>query len=263
MEEEIHILDSQAAEHLRRLRLGNQALDAYAIVAITDSRGVIRSANANFCAISGYSEEELLGRTHKLVNSGHHPPEFFRAMWECIRSGNSWRGNICNRAKDGRSYWVDTMILPQVDPAGKVIEYLAVRKEIQPPTAPEPGHASAVSTAAPASTSPAIGREGLERRMLDNRALRDKVLGMFLERTPGIVEAAIQAVRDRSDDACDILHGLKGTCLNIEAVEAASMSQKLEDLCHAGRWDQANALVPSLESLVRRACEEAEAIRGS
>ncbi len=116
-----------ALEQLLDLRY---ALDRASIVAATDRKGVITYANDTFCAISGYSRDELLGRTHRIVNGGYHPRSFFKKMWATIGRGQVWRGDVCNRAKDGSEYWVATTIVPYLDRNGRPYRYLAIRNDI-------------------------------------------------------------------------------------------------------------------------------------
>ncbi|TVQ58817.1 MAG: PAS domain S-box protein [Rhodobacteraceae bacterium] len=106
------------------------ALEAHLLVSATDACGVITEVSPVFCAISGYAADDLIGRTHAVVNAGHHPPEFFAEMWRTIASGQSWRGEICNRARDGRLYWVDTVIVPMVGPDGRPQRYASVSFDI-------------------------------------------------------------------------------------------------------------------------------------
>lgn len=106
------------------------ALDSSAIVAMTDSKGKITFVNKKFCQISGYSEDELLGHDHRLLNSKFHPKEFFSEMWKTITSGKTWTGEIQNRRKDGSFYWVYTTIAPIKFEATGQDGFVAIRFDI-------------------------------------------------------------------------------------------------------------------------------------
>jgi len=106
------------------------ALDKSSIVAFTDISGKITYSNAKFREISGYSNQELIGKTHSIVNSGHHPAQFFEVLWSTILSSNIWEGEICNKAKDGRLYWVYSTIIPMTSAEGKIEQFAVIRHDI-------------------------------------------------------------------------------------------------------------------------------------
>ncbi len=106
------------------------AINSGSIVSITDTKGRIIFANDLFCHHSQYSRKELLGKAHRIINSGYHSKAFFANLWETITKGNIWRGEIKNKARDGSFYWVDTVISPVHDNEGNIIQFLSIRNVI-------------------------------------------------------------------------------------------------------------------------------------
>ncbi|WP_127716290.1 ATP-binding protein [Halobacteriovorax sp. HLS] len=112
------------------LKFQKDALDVSAIVAETDSKGVITYVNDKFCEVSGYEKHELIGRTHRVVNSGFHSQSFFRDFWKTLNEGRVWSGVIKNRTKEGEYYWVDSTIVPFLDKNGQIVKFISIRFDI-------------------------------------------------------------------------------------------------------------------------------------
>lgn len=121
---------SESGEVSQRLRNHEFALNQHTILAETDIKGTITNVNQMFCDISGYSRDELLGQNHRILNSGRHSHEFWRDMYLAVSKGNVWKGEICNRAKSGKEYWVRTTIVPIVGQSGVVERYIALRTDV-------------------------------------------------------------------------------------------------------------------------------------
>lgn len=107
-----------------------KAMDEHAIVSITDPNGRIEYVNQKFIDVSGYSETELIGRTHKVVNSGVHPKGFFKNLWDHVLAGNAWHHEVCNRRKDGSLYWVNATVVPILNEEKQVESIVSVRTDI-------------------------------------------------------------------------------------------------------------------------------------
>jgi PAS domain S-box-containing protein len=123
-------IETALRKSLHELSDYKYALDESAIVAITDHKGLINHVNDNFCSISKYSREELMGQDHRIINSSHHDKAFIKNIWTTIAKGNIWKGELKNKAKDGSYYWVDTTIVPFLNEAGKPYQYVAIRSDI-------------------------------------------------------------------------------------------------------------------------------------
>ena len=122
--------EQRQAELLREVNFQKYALDQHAIVSITDADGRITYVNDKFAATSGYAAEELIGRTHRMMKSGLHTPDFYRNMWTTIRAGKVWHGEVCNRTRDGSDFWVDATIVPFLNEQGISERYISIHTDI-------------------------------------------------------------------------------------------------------------------------------------
>ncbi len=122
---------SRERDRLRRdAQRRMEALDQHTIVSIADRDGRIVHANDRLCEISGYAREELIGNTHAVFKSGVHPAEFYAELWRTIGSGQTWHGELCNRARYDSLYWLSTTIVPFLDADGSPEQFISVSTDI-------------------------------------------------------------------------------------------------------------------------------------
>ncbi len=121
---------NELVEREKELEDYKYALDISSIVAISSVEGAFLYVNDNFCKISKYTTEELIGKSHDILFSGHHPPEYFDELGFALMQGKPYRGEFCNKAKDGSLYWVDSTIVPFLNDEGKVYQYISINSDI-------------------------------------------------------------------------------------------------------------------------------------
>lgn len=131
-EEFVSRLVTQVSNRIRYKQIQDYAstVNRYIITSTTDEHGIIRSVSQAFCEISGYSKEELIGRNHNIVRHPEMKAAIYKDLWQTIRSGQSWQGELKNRKKDGSFYWVDVHIDPLFDAEGSIVGYTAIRQDI-------------------------------------------------------------------------------------------------------------------------------------
>ena len=124
----VESMDLKKSEKL--LKEYKKAVDAGSIVSKTDKSGVITYVNRQFCEISGYTEDELIGQNHNIVRHPDESSSVYKDLWKTIKEKKIWKGKIKNRAKDGSSYHIIAVVMPILDENSNLIEYIALRQDV-------------------------------------------------------------------------------------------------------------------------------------
>ncbi|MEW5772817.1 MAG: diguanylate cyclase [Thermodesulfobacteriota bacterium] len=111
-------------------KLSQAVVHSPSLIIITDAQGTIEYVNPKFTQVTGYTLDEALGNRPSILRSGHHDEDFYAQMWRTISAGEEWRGEICNRTKEGREYWAMTSISPIFDEQGVIRHYVGVAEDI-------------------------------------------------------------------------------------------------------------------------------------
>lgn len=114
-------------ELLQILKAYQDAVNLNIICSISDYDGNITYVNEKFCQKSQYSEQELLGQNHRIINSGFHPKSFFEVMWNTIKSGEIWQGEVKSKSKDGSFFWLHSVIIPIFDDDKNITQFFSLR----------------------------------------------------------------------------------------------------------------------------------------
>jgi PAS domain S-box-containing protein len=123
--------ESEAKSNMHFLKMYQKATNESSIVSKTDAKGIITYVNDAFCDITGYTKEELIGKNHNIVRHPDNPKSIFEDMWHTIRDKKEiWKGIVRNRAKNSKSYYVDSLVMPIIDVDGTILEYISLRNDI-------------------------------------------------------------------------------------------------------------------------------------
>ena len=206
---------------VRETRALLDTLNLYAIVSVTDRSGRITEVNEAFCRISGYAREELVGQTHRILNSGAHPREFWKDMWRTIAHGQPWHAEVCNRAKDGSLYWVDNVVAPFMDASGRIEKYVSIRTDI---TALRHAAQALMAAKQDAEAASLAKSQFLANMSHEIRTPMNAVIGMLalLQRTE--LTPRQRDYAQKSEGAAHSLLGLLNDILDFSKVEAGKLA---------------------------------------
>lgn len=222
----------QARDRLREFNYVRErehlALNRHALVSVTDIHGTIIDLNDKVCHVSGYARHELMGQNHRVLKSGQHPDSFYVDMWHTISKGETWHGEICNKRKDGRLYWVESTITPLLNDAGKPYQYIAIRTDITTIKATEDKLIDAKLQAEKANKAKS---EFLANMSHELRTPLNAIVGFsqLLDTAPDLQPEYQQDAAEISKAGKHLL-GLINDILELAKIESGYISISLEDI---------------------------------
>ncbi len=122
--------ETERASREKLIKDYQYAIDQASLVDVSSKSGLITYVNENFCSITKYTKDELIGKNQRILNSGYHPKKMYTELWRTILGGRVWTGELRNKAKDGSIFWVHTTIVPFLDSSGEITQFLSIRNDI-------------------------------------------------------------------------------------------------------------------------------------
>ncbi len=205
--DELARIETDAHTHRQEVEYQRLALEDHTIVSRADARGRITWVNDSFCRISGYSREELIGKDHRVLSSGHHPKEFWAEMYSTLRTRGVWRSEVKNKAKDGSYYWVDATNAVVRDAHGRIQQFVSIRVDSTERKRIEEALQSALTN------GPRMSSASFLHQALESLSLSMRVPHALIARIDSTSEGQVRtiAVRANRRSADDFAYPLAGS----------------------------------------------------
>jgi len=215
-------------------------------IVITDKNGMIEYVNDGFCTLTGYSRDEALGKNPRVLKSDVTPPETFINMWQSLSSGFEWRGELCNKKKDGTLYWEMAYIFPVLSSDGELTHYAAIKENITARKEAEDELKRARMAAEDANRSKSLFLATMSHEI---RTPMNAILGMSYLALQSGVDDRQRGYLEKVTVAAKSLLTIINDILDFSKIEAGKMDIESIPL-------RLDALLESVESILRVSADE-------